>query len=328
MSGKAAFDRKLEELRALRSGPQTPAVAAQLRKALTDRSNFVVGKAAAVVEELGLRDLLPDLVLAYDRFFQDPVKTDPQCWAKNALARAFLAFEFEGPEVYVRGHRYAQLEPSWGGVEDSAATLRATCILGLAQYANLPPFDVLEMLIDAFNDQATGVRVEVARAVGMLGKAEGSLVLRMKIQSGDREASVLGACFASLLYLQRAHAVPLVARYLDDPELQFEAAAALGETKEPAALHALCECWKRARDRHFRRALLISIGASRQDPAVGFLTALIEEGTIQQALEAVEALAPSLYHDETVQRVERAVRSRESHDLTEALRKQLAVAGR
>lgn len=328
MSGKAAFDRKLEELSALRSDPASPEALAQLRKALGDRSNFIVSKAAALVEELGLRDLLPDLLKAYDRFFQDPIKTDPQCWAKNAIAKALLTLEFEGPEAYIRGHRYVQPEPSWGGTEDSATTLRATCLLGLVQNSKLSSFDLLELLVDCFNDPATGVRSEVARAIGMLGKAEGALILRMKVQGGDREPSVIGACFASLLHLQRGGAVSFVARYLDEPEYQFEAAAALGETREAESVQALTSCWQKARDRQFKRAVLISIGASRQDSAVAWLVKLIEDGTIQQALEAVEALAPNLYHDDTVQQVRRAVEARESSDLAEAFRKQLHATGR
>lgn len=328
MSGKAAFDRKLEELRALRSDPQSPATLSQLRKALGDRSNFIVSKAAALVEELGLRDLVPDLTKAYDRFFTDPVKTDPQCWAKNAIAKAFLTLEFEGPEVYVRGQHYVQAEPSWGGTEDSATTLRATCVLGLAQNANLPALDLLEMLLGSFADPATGVRIEAARAIALIGKAEGSLVLRMKIQSGDREPPVIGACFASLLYLQRAHAVPLVASYLDHGEWQYEAAAALGETREEGAVDALKTAWKRSHERQFKRALLISMGASRQDSAVDFLVDLIGDGTVQQAMDAVEALTPNLYHDDVARRVEREVRLRASSDLTDALRKQLSAVGR
>ncbi|MBL8046793.1 MAG: DNA polymerase III subunit alpha [Anaerolineales bacterium] len=48
----------------------------------------------------------------------------------------------------------------------------------------------------------------------------------------------------------------------------------------------------------------------------------------QMDLEAVEALAPNLYHDDTVQQVRRAVEARENGDLAEAFRKQLHATGR
>src|SRR6202011_1733004 len=87
-TGKEAFDRKIELLRELRSSPDDPATADKLRKALRDRSNYVVSKAAAVISDLSLVDLVPDLLAAFERFLIDPVKSDPQCWAKIAIAKA------------------------------------------------------------------------------------------------------------------------------------------------------------------------------------------------------------------------------------------------
>ena len=74
----------MEALEALRAAPTIE----PLRKALHDRSNYFVSKAAALAAELGMQDLIPDLVHAFDRFMIDPVKSDPQCWAKNAVSKA------------------------------------------------------------------------------------------------------------------------------------------------------------------------------------------------------------------------------------------------
>jgi hypothetical protein len=93
---------------------------------LAHRNNFIVAKAADLVRDFRMADLVPDLLLAFDRFFENPVKTDPQCWAKNALSRALAAFEYQEPEIFLRGMRHIQMEPVWGGRSDTAGTLRAT----------------------------------------------------------------------------------------------------------------------------------------------------------------------------------------------------------
>lgn len=102
MAGKEAFERKLEALAALRSVPREQAVE-PARKALRDRSNYVVSKAATIAGEMGIAELIPDLVRAFDRFMTDPVKTDPQCWAKNAIVKALKDLNHDDPIVFLRG---------------------------------------------------------------------------------------------------------------------------------------------------------------------------------------------------------------------------------
>src|ERR1039458_7990126 len=72
-------------------GPPPADAAPALRKALADRVNLVAAKAANIAADLPAPEILPDLLRAFDRLFEDPVKRDPQCWGKNAIARA-MAF--------------------------------------------------------------------------------------------------------------------------------------------------------------------------------------------------------------------------------------------
>jgi hypothetical protein len=130
MSGKRKFEEQLAALDALRKQPSEGAIE-PLRKALTNRNNFIVGKGADVVRELRLTQLTPELLRAFDHFFDDPIKTDPQCWAKNAISKALAAFEYQEPEIFLRGMKHIQLEPAWGGSSDSAGSLRSTCAFAL-----------------------------------------------------------------------------------------------------------------------------------------------------------------------------------------------------
>src|ERR1035438_10181347 len=76
----------IEALNRLREATAADAVKA-LRKALADRVDLIVAKAAKIAAERQLRDLLPDPLAASDHLFEKPAARDPQCWGKNAIDR-------------------------------------------------------------------------------------------------------------------------------------------------------------------------------------------------------------------------------------------------
>ena len=121
---KQAFEKKLAGLEALRHASDPAAVRDPLRKALKDRNNYLVSKAAAIAGDRRIEELTDDLIAAFDRFFADPVKSDPQCWAKNAIAKALKDLGCRQASVFVRGIDHVQLEPVWGRRADSAQRRR------------------------------------------------------------------------------------------------------------------------------------------------------------------------------------------------------------
>ncbi|MFM2124661.1 MAG: hypothetical protein RL328_1112, partial [Acidobacteriota bacterium] len=192
---RQAFEAKLQGLEALRGTPDAPA---GLRKALKDRNNYVVSKAAAVAADLHLVELAPDLLAAFDRFFAD--KADPQCWAKNAIAKALVQLEHHDAAPYRRGLAWVQLEPVYGGRVDTAATLRGTCALALID-CRLDDVTLLTCLADALADPEHTVRVDAAVALSRAGIPEAVALLRFKALSGDPAPEVLGQCFHALLQM-------------------------------------------------------------------------------------------------------------------------------
>src|SRR5271170_6872442 len=193
MPGKRAFEEQVAALDALRHQPDEIRTA-PLRKALGHKNNFIVAKAADLIRDFALKDLVPELLAAFDRFFDDPVKTDPQCWAKNAISRTLAAMELQEEEVFLRGMRHIQMEPVWGGQSDTAGTLRATCALALVQCRSLTERDLLAHLVELLADKDKMVRVEVVRAVEQVGSSSASLLLRLRAKLGTDEPEVLGAC--------------------------------------------------------------------------------------------------------------------------------------
>src|SRR6266852_1000161 len=127
MAKARSLKEKLAQLHLLRGVPVSPPLIKELRAALADPSNFVVAEAAAIAGKAQLNDLAPDLVAAFDRFLENPLKRDQLCKAKTAIAEALNQLDYPEEEFFWRGARYIQLEPVWGGSQDTAALLRVAC---------------------------------------------------------------------------------------------------------------------------------------------------------------------------------------------------------
>lgn len=302
--GRQAFDRKLAELETLRREPASGATLERLRKALKDRNNYFVSKAAALTGDLRLHALEPDLLAAFDRFLVNAVKSDPQCWAKNAIAKALKDLDHRDPAVFLRGIGHFQLEAVWGGSSDTAATLRGTCALALVN-CRLADDEILTRLVDLLADAEKPARIDAVRAIAQLGRPEGALLLRLKALAGDREPEVVGWCFESLLSFDAPDAISFVARFLDakDPEIFLEAVAALGASREPEALECLKNCWSKTLEPDNKCAILTALGASPLPAAAEFLLTVASEGPAEFAASAVAALGASRFCSEVRGRV-------------------------
>ena len=306
MAGKRNFEEQIAVLEELRSQSEEARVET-LRKALAKRNNFLVAKAADLVREFSMAQLMPDLMSAFDRFFENPEKSDPQCWAKNSLSGALAALEYQDVEVFLRGMRHIQMEPVWGGRSDTAGTLRATCALALVQCRSLTEKDLLEHLIDLFADKDKAVRAEVVRAVEQLDSASASLLLRLRAVLGNDESEVLGACYGGVLRIEGVRAIPWVQGFLaagDDSAA--EAALAIAATHSTESFKVLRECVDKASDPWWRSVLLSAISLTRQDEALEFLLELVRTESLdaEAAIEAVLCSGPS---EEVIKRLESLV---------------------
>lgn len=293
MPGTRQFEQQIAALDALRDAAEETRLSS-LRKALSHRNNFVVGKAADLAREFNLRDLTPDLLQAFDRFFENPEKSDPQCWAKNAISRTLAAFELQEPEVFLRGMRHIQLEAVWGGRSDTAGTLRAICAFALVQCHTLTNHDLSRHLVDALADSDKVVRAEAARAIEQVGTPSASLLLRLRAALANDEPEVMGACYSGVLHLEGISAIPWVSRFLSKgDDTAAEAALAIAGSHSPQAFEALQNSLDNARDPWFRSVLLAAIALTRQDAALEFLLKLVKSDS-QDAERALEALVGSM----------------------------------
>jgi HEAT repeat protein len=306
MPGKRSFEEQIAALDSLRQ--QAPEACAEpLRKALEHRNNFVVAKAADLVRVFQFQRLIPELRIAFDRFFENPVKTDPQCWAKNALSRTLAAFEHQDAAIFLRGMRHIQLEPVWGGSSDTAGTLRATCALALVQCRSLLEPDLLAHLVELFSDKDKSVRIEAARAIEQVGSPSAALLLRLRAVLGADEPEVLGACYSGILRIEGASAIHWIRRFLassDDPAA--EAALAIAGTHSAEGFNILRERFAEEADLWFRSVLLSAIALTRQDDAIEFLIDLVSSESLH-AEAAIETILRGMPSDEITKRLEKLV---------------------
>ncbi len=327
MPGKRSFDAQLAALDALRhEAAESPAARAKaLRHALGNRNNYIVAKAADLVRELSLAELTPDLLAAFDRFFVDPAKSDPQCWAKDAISRALAALDCQDADVFLRGMRHIQLEPVWGGSADTATNLRATCAMALVQCRSMGDHELLSNLIELLGDKEKSVRAEAARAIGQAGSRQAALLLRLRAVLADDEPEVLGACFSGILSIEGTGAIPWLGRFLKRGDnIAAEAALAIAQDRSPEAFRVLREKFEsiqagfpgagkrqvrnfehvddlaRARGRvedepWFCSVLLSAIALTRQDEAQAFLFDLVrtESAEAEGAVEAILRSGPA-----------------------------------
>src|SRR4029077_234430 len=142
------------------------------------------------------KDLAQEMVTAFGGFMIDPIENDKTCAGKTAIVRALNALDFQEPEVFLAGIRHVQLEPAWGGAQDTAAELRADCAMAVVRLGH-PRANIL--LTDLLADSERVVRIAAAQALAASGSNASLLLLRLKARLGDRDPEVTGECLTGLM---------------------------------------------------------------------------------------------------------------------------------
>ncbi|WP_152054316.1 HEAT repeat domain-containing protein [Tautonia marina] len=289
MAARRSLDDKLAALRALRGQSLTNEQKAELRARIGDRSNLVVAAAAAIAGENSLVECAGELEAAFDRFLINPLKDDKLCRAKLGIVQALNDMEHPDSGVFLKAARHVQLEPVWGGSEDSAAPLRAAGVLALARVEGT---GALPLLVDALADPAEDVRSAAATALGAVGGEAAGLVLRLKARIGDTDPDVFSECLGGLLAVDASEYLTLVVTYLDpsDPIGCESAALALGKSRLAEALDPLVECWRHSSSSELKRHLLLAVAILRRPAAFDFLAELVATGPEPDAAEALAVL--------------------------------------
>src|SRR5262245_9459079 len=162
MAKSVTPEERLEALQKHRFGENATADSDVLAAALNDRHFRVTAKAAEIASERLCYPLVRNLIDAYQRLLNDPVKKDPQCYAKQAIARALVALECNDTQFLIAGLSYRQMEPVWGGTQDTAVDVRSSCAMGLVNSGYPRAIQELTALL---NDPEMRARQGAARAI-------------------------------------------------------------------------------------------------------------------------------------------------------------------
>lgn len=321
MSKARGVDAKLRRLKLIRPEPVTPDIVAELRDALADKSNFVAGEAAEIAGERGLTELVPDMAAAFRRFLDDAAETDKTCRAKIAIVEALHKLDADEEDVYRNAIRHVQMEPRWGGSDDTAAPLRAVAAFALVR---VNPRDLMILLADLLADEEKVARSAAAKALGACGSLAAIPLLRFKARVGDEEPEVVVECLSGLVAADPEGSLPFVGRFLSaDEEVAEGVALALGESRKPAAFEILKAHWPRARrDESLGRVVLLAMAITRLPAALEFLFGVLNE---EGEPAALSALAIHRHNPAARDRVQEIVEKRPA--LRKAFEKEFRVRG-
>lgn len=285
---------------------------------MSAREGAIVAKAATIAGELELDELGPDLRAAFHRLLEQPVKRDPGCAAKTAIASALHRSGAYEDALFLTGVRWVQREPVWGGTVDVACELRAVCAMALLRLGHPSAgSEVAELLADP----EPAARAGAAHAIAYGEDARFAPLLRHKILAGDAEAQVVAECLAALLRVEGETALEFCARLLDrgDAARAELVAMALGECRLPGALPVLRAWWDRTPSPELRRTALLAVALLRTEAAHAFLLELVATAPGHDARDAVAALAVFRDDEALRQRIVAAARTRDDAALRAAI---------
>jgi HEAT repeat protein len=322
-SARQSFEEKLARLKELEDCPNPGDAVPEIRQALSSASSAVAARAARAAAKLELCDLTPELIAVFDRCLQYPVVADPGCRAKIAVIEALSALDYSEPEVFLRGIRHVQMEPSYGPPVDTADHLRAACAFGLYR---LGYPELLYEMVSLLMDREPVARRAAIKVLTELGQESSALLLRSKILQGDKEPEILGDCFNGLMAIAPARSLEFVGRFLlaEDPAIAEEAALAIGNSRLRQAFMLLGDFRDRSVRPGFKRMLLLPLALTRCEEAFTLLLGVVQDEHPETAAAAVRAL--SIYSDnpERRERIQEAVWARNEPAVSAAYQKEIA----
>lgn len=294
----------LRELRALERDPGRPDAEAILKRALANRANVVVGRAAPLVASLGLRSLAPDLEKAFE-FFRETPDRDRESATKIAIVHALSRLgEDLGEETLLAAIYHSQFE--YGSVTglhgeempiDGGAALRGTAIIALAEREH--PQAANEAIRLLTKDPYVQARKGALAALTAMHIPNLHLILRIKALQNDDFPDVISETYKALAVVD-PDGIEFVSQFLTGHGAHnaLLAALALSDTARLELVEPLIETWKHWRDQDemLNEYLLVAIAGIRHEKSFEFLLDTVRDGNASYGEWALYAL--QLYNDD------------------------------
>jgi hypothetical protein len=316
------LEQRLAALRRL--DVHAPGAVDKIRAALRSSIGILVASAAKLVAEHRVQTLIEELAPAFARLLEDPVKRDPGCRGKTAIAHALHALDCWDDRVFVAGLRHVQPE-GWGGGserDDTAAALRGLCGIAHAQFAREDALDVLAILLA---DPERATRVAAAQGLGDAGRSDATALLRYKLLVGDPDPDVTAACVESLLQLARDESYDFLVGLLDSHDNRAEVVAlGLGGARIVRAFEPLAAWCVGCKPEQRHRVGYLAIALLRTPRAIEHLLDAIRGQARPASLAAARALATFRDDADLAERIRSAARDHKDSSLAKDVEAMLA----
>ena len=284
------FEDRVQEVRDAVRDPGAPQHRKCLIKTLGGRNGYLISLAMPALRS-GDETFLDAARAAFDRLLADPVKRDPQCHGKVAIAQALYDADIASDTLFISGVAHVQLEPVMGGRQDTAAQLRGISLMALVHVQH-PRALVCAAAMLA--DPERPARLAALRALTASGRQDiAEPLLRLRLGVGENDPEVLSECMSALLEVNGHDNVGLMAEYLaaGDTAAAQAAAVALGASRLPQALEILSTHVGTTVSPERRRTLILGLAMLRSDAAWQLLIEMVMEGSRGEAVDAIDALA-------------------------------------
>ena len=317
MARKLSLEDSLDRIAELRESELVGEDRAELGRFLSSKHSHAVAAAAKIVGDLELEEFRSQLVDGFERLMIQPIKRDPGCRGKAAIAEALHQLEAHEVDLFLNGVKYRQMEAVWGGRQDTAADLRTACGRGLVRMRYV---DVLLHLADLLADPETQVRIAAAQSVAYYGTAYGLPLLRLRVRAGDSENEVIAECMLSMMRISAESSIDFVADFLRDADLEAaeSAALALGESRADGALTALCNWRLEAAERGLGDVVMTAIAMLRSEEAIDYLVSAVANEAGPVAREVIAAFSIHRHNQGLMERLKKAAQENQV-DLSSAL---------
>jgi hypothetical protein len=230
---KSKIESDLAKLKSLSACPPSE-LAKGLSEFYTSSCGVVLKKVFDLLKVSKLQNLEPPTEACFARLLKRPLKQDPGCLGKEAILRYILDAPSGYADLLLHSIHYVQLEPVWGGHEDSASVMRGLSALALVRsqhpdaptrVANLIADDELPARRGAFEALCEAPPIWGQALLVVMARFEGDVQLRADLQTFLLEESVMSV--ASLM------------RDLDSERVEYREAACIALSLVPSIETAL-----------------------------------------------------------------------------------------
>ena len=255
--------------------------AEELRPYLTDTNNIVVSNAIARVIKLKCVELSGEIANILERLLnaKDPIKADKGCRAKIICVKGLKAFDelHRNYDLLRRALNHRQLEPVFGGHEDTGAFLRSEVATTIAA---LPLPEVTADVAPLLFDPQTQPQIAAIKALSYIASEAAVTALRVKAASDSATDEVTEELFAAVLKIDR-EPIDFLKRFLYNECTETSrknALFALGKFKGTEAFNALNDFYNYNSDLFLRKQILLAISITGTDEGYAMLKNCLSEG--------------------------------------------------